>query len=173
MLSLALSPSRSPRAVHRRRGATAPSIDVLLCCPLTSCRAVHHRPVAVHCRQSVHCFQVSVAPSIAVHRRRVAVVSSITVHHPSLLSLSCAIHCCPRHRAVAVHCPSPASVHHRCTANRCLSSGWLWLLRFLSSRRHLLSTGSGFSAGHVQPFFDAQHYSLTCWEAACIVLRRI
>jgi len=32
---------------------------------------------------------------------------------------------------------------------------------------------SGVSARHVQPFFDAQHHSLTCWEAACIVLRQI
>ena len=166
------SRSRCP-SLYRRQGATAPSIAVeeLSRRPLTSCRAVHHRRVAAHCHQSVHCFQVSVAPSIAVHRRRVAVVPSIAVHHTSLLSLSCAVHCCPCRRAVAVHHSSPASVYPRRTVNRCLSSGWL--LRFLSSRRRLLSTGSGVSARYVQPFSDARRHSLKCWEAACIVLRHI
>ena len=170
-MSLALSPSRSRRTVHHHQRAIAPSIDVPLHRSLMSHRTVHHRRVAAHCRQSIYCFQVSVAPSIAVHHRQVAVVPSIAIHHPPLLSLSCAARCCPRHQAVAVHRPSPASVQCRCAVNRRLSSGWL--LCFLSSRRRLLSTGSGFSARHVKPFSDARHYSLTCWEAACIVLRRI
>ena len=46
------------------------------------------------------------------------------------------------------------------------------VLCFLLSRRRLLSTGSGVSARHVEPFSGAQHHSLTCWEAACIVLRQ-
>ena len=145
MLSLTLSPSRSHRTIHRCRGAIAPSIDVpprrpspSSRCPLPSIRPLLSSLCrAVHCRPS---------PSIVI-------VPSITVHHPSLLSLSCAVHCCPRRRAVAVHRPSAASVHCRCAVNRHLSSGWL--LRFLSSRRRLLSTGSGFSARHVQPFSDA------------------
>jgi len=97
------SPSPSPLRsccpwLYRHQEAAAPSIAVKEPSrrPLTSRRAVHHRRVAVHCRQSVHCFQVSVTPSIAIHRRQVAVVPSIAVHHPLLLSLSCAIHCCPR-----------------------------------------------------------------------------
>jgi hypothetical protein len=32
---------------------------------------------------------------------------------------------------------------------------------------------SGCSARHVKHFSDVRHYSLTCWEATCIVLRRI
>ena len=156
-LSLALSPLRSCRTVHRRQGAIAPSIDVPPCHPLTSRHAVHHHRVAAHCHQSVHCSHVSVASSVAVRHRRVSVVPSIAVHHPPLLSLSCAVHCCPRRQAVAVHRPSPTSVHCCCTVNRRLSSGWL--MRFLSSRRRLMSTGSGFSARHVQTlcatlFFD-------------------
>ena len=144
-LSLALSLSRSRHTVHPHQGAIAPSIDVPPHRPSPSSRC----PLP----SSVHCFQVSVAPSIAVHRRRVAVVLSIVVHHPLLLSLSCAVHCCPRRRAVAVHHPSPASVYRRRAVNCCLSSDWL--LRFLSSRRRLLSTGSGVSAWHVQHLSDA------------------
>ena len=70
------SPSPSPLRsrcplLYRHRGAAAPSIAVEEPSrrPLTSRRAVHHRQVDVYCCQSVHCFQVSVAPSIAVHRR--------------------------------------------------------------------------------------------------------
>ncbi len=91
----------------------------------------------------------------------------------------------------AVQRPSPSSIHRRrtfnCrhavnhqlafnrhhTLNRRLLSGWL--LHHLSSHscRCLLSTGSGVSARHIQPFSEnARHYSLTCWEAACIVLKR-
>ena len=124
------SPSPLPLRLHcpsfyYRRGAAAPSIAVgdPLRRPLISCCAVHHHQVAVHCRQSVHCIQVSVAPSIAIHRRQVAVVPSIAIHHPLLLSLSCDVHCCPRRRAVAVHRPSPASIHRGCAVNCCLSSG--------------------------------------------------
>jgi hypothetical protein len=164
------SPSPSPLrsrcpSLYRRRGAAVPTIAVkeLMRRQLMSLRTVHHHRVAAHCRQSVHCFHVSVAPSIAVHHRQVAIVPSIAIHHPPLLSLSCAAHCCPRHQAVAVHRPSPASVQCRCAVNRRLSSGWL--LCFLSSRRRLLSTSSGFSARHVQPFSDARHNSVTCWEA--------
>ena len=107
------SQSRCP-LLYRRQGASAPSIAVEEPSrrPLTSRRAVHHRRVAAHCRHSVHCFQVSVAPSIAVHHCRVAVMPSITVHHPSLLSLSCAFHCCPCRRAVAVH--HPPSITSQC-----------------------------------------------------------
>ena len=52
--------------VHRHQRAIAPSIAVKE--PSPSRRAVHHRRGAVHRCQSVYCFQVDVAPSIAVHR---------------------------------------------------------------------------------------------------------
>ena len=55
--------------VHRHQRAVAPSIAVkkLLRRSLPLRCAVHHRQGAIHARcQSVYCFQVTVAPSIAV-----------------------------------------------------------------------------------------------------------
>ena len=132
-------------------------------CRLSSShRAIHHR-------------QAAIAPSFIVHRRCNHSPSVLHSRHPSPSIAAEKPSCLPspssRHRAV--HCRPSLSitvvitVHH----HRCHSSGWL--LRFLSSRRGLLSTSSGVSARHVQPFSDARHYSLICWEAACIVLRQI
>ena len=169
-IAIRIAPSLT---IHRCRGATAPSIAIEepLRRPLTSRPTVHHCRVAVHRHQSVHCFQVYFALSIAIHCRQVAVVLSIAIHRPSQLSLCCAVHYCPHHRAVAVHRPSPASVHcHRAVNHHLLS---VWLLRCLLSHRRLLSTNSGISVRHVQPFSDARHNSLTWWEAACVVLRWI
>ena len=182
------SPPRSRRAIHCCRAAPSltveePSIAVN---PSTAFKSPLHRPllsIAVQspsCRtlpshHAVHHRQVAIAPSFAVHRRCNHSPSVLHSRHPSP---SIAAEKPPRlpspssrHRVVH-RCPSPSitfviAVHH----HRCLSSGWL--LRFLSSRRRLLSTGSGVSARHVQPFSDARHYSLSCWEAACIVLRQI
>jgi hypothetical protein len=188
-IALALSLTVSCRAIHRRQGAVRPSIAVAphrpspsrsRPCSLSIRLLLSSHRLSVHCcpsllsrRRAFHCRRPSLSITIVIavhhhHRRDHAVPRSITVEEPPRRPLPSRSH---RHRAVAGHRPSLASVHRHCAVNRCLSSGRL--LRFLSSRRCLLSTSSGFSARHVQPFSDARHYSLTCWEAACMVLRRI
>jgi len=128
----------------------------------------HHHRLTITPSLDVELQSRRPSPSIAAHHRPSPRRPSPPSRHRAVLIRPPPL---PRRQAVAVHRPSPASVHRRYAVNRRLSSGCL--LRFLSSRRRLLSTDSGFSTRHVQPFSDARHYSLTCWEAACIVLRRI
>ena len=80
--SIAVSPSKSRRAIHHHQGAVAPSIAVaphrplpLRSCPILSiCLLLSSR------RRSVHCCPSLFSHCCAVHRRRTA--PSITVKSP-------------------------------------------------------------------------------------------
>ena len=102
--------------VHRHQRAVAPSIAVKEPSrhPLPLRRTVHHHRGAVHRCQSVYCFQVAVAPSIAVHRFHcrspsLSITVVIAVHHhrrcDHAVPRSIAVEEPPRH-------PSPSRSHH-------------------------------------------------------------
>jgi len=113
--------SRSLCTIHCRRAT--PSIIVketsiaIHCCPLPSIC-----PLLSSCRSAVHR-----RPSPSIPLPLVAVAPSIAVHYPSPFRRCCAVHCCPRHRAVycrqIANAPSHrtlvSSIHHRRAVNCC------------------------------------------------------
>ncbi len=161
-------------AVHRHPSpfiAVNPSIagKLMSCRPLLSTAVEsitvespshHPLPSTVHCRLELPL----PGPLLSSSSSRLSSSNShrAAVHRPSLSSIHC--HC---HNTFNCR----LTIHCCCALNHCLSSGWLSCL--LSSRQRLPSTGSGVSTQNIQPFSDARHFSLTCWEAACIVLKRI
>ena len=117
---------------------------------------------------------------------------SIAVHRPSPLSHLCIVHCCPYHAiyrcriAVAsstIH-RRPASITNVLSIAAVLSIAVKWTIAVAPSiavsypagccvaSRHANASSppvQEFSYGSMFNLFLMQHYSMTCWEATCIV----